>query len=68
MACPFGVIQVSRQSPFIVKCDRCPDRAIPACVEACHTHALQLEDDYLRMRHQEAVYRLTEAVTAGRRR
>lgn len=40
MICPYGaIIRVSDQG-IAVKCDQCPDRAVPACVEACPTKAL----------------------------
>jgi len=38
MACNYGII--SRQIEAGVKCDLCQDRELPACVEACPTHAL----------------------------
>lgn len=65
MACPFGMIQAGRLMPFIVKCDRCVDRAGPACVSACPTGALLLEGQYLETRRREAVKRLTQAVRQG---
>ncbi len=40
MVCPFGVINNNRYEKKIIKCDRCPDREIPSCVEACPTNAL----------------------------
>ena len=40
MSCPFGALTRERQEKVIVKCDLCPDRDMPACVEACHTGAL----------------------------
>ncbi len=40
MACPFGVLNRYPGSKIVAKCDRCPEREIPACVEACPTHAL----------------------------
>lgn len=43
MMCPFGVIGRERKGRHVaVKCDRCPDREIPACVSSCPTHALEL--------------------------
>ena len=66
MACPFGMIQAGRGSPFIVKCDRCPDRDQPACVAACPTGALLLEGAYLKMRRRDAIARLTRAARQGR--
>ena len=40
MVCPFGVIVRYEDCRQAVKCDHCPDRDCPACVEACPTHAL----------------------------
>lgn len=44
MACPFGVITRDRVKQSVLKCDRCPDREIPACVASCPTKALSLEE------------------------
>jgi carbon-monoxide dehydrogenase iron sulfur subunit len=40
MVCPFGGIVRDVRGGRALKCDRCPDREIPACVEACPTGAL----------------------------
>lgn len=40
MACPFGAITPEFQNKIVLKCDLCPDRDTPACVEACPTRAL----------------------------
>jgi carbon-monoxide dehydrogenase iron sulfur subunit len=42
MVCPYGVIGRRQDGGRWVaaRCDLCPDRAIPACVEACPTRAL----------------------------
>jgi len=43
MVCPFGVIGLGQDvdgKVIAIKCDLCPDRDIPACVEACPTKAL----------------------------
>jgi len=49
MACPFGVIYVSRQGKAVVKCDLCIERTDagrqPACVEACPTKALKIGNE-----------------------
>ena len=42
MACPFGAVTRLRKEKIILKCDLCPDRDKPACVEACPTRALFL--------------------------
>lgn len=38
MACNYGTI--GRQIKAGIKCDLCQERELPACVEACPTHAL----------------------------
>lgn len=40
MTCPFGALTRQKQDKIVVKCDLCPDRDTPACVEACPTGAL----------------------------
>lgn len=40
MVCPFGVIAREEERKVALKCDRCPERERPACVEACPTRAL----------------------------
>ena len=40
MVCPFGAIIRVSDSGSAVKCDRCEDRDIPACVAACPTKSL----------------------------
>lgn len=40
MVCPFGAVRPEFNTKIILKCDLCPDRDTPACVEACPTKAL----------------------------
>ena len=40
MVCPYGVIGRHLETHKSYRCDRCPDRAEPACVNACPTQAL----------------------------
>lgn len=40
MACPFGAVAKDNEEKTVFKCDLCPDRDLPACVEACPTKAL----------------------------
>ena len=40
LVCPYGAIVRVSDRGLAVKCDRCADREIPACVEACPVHAL----------------------------
>ncbi|MBO8128148.1 MAG: 4Fe-4S dicluster domain-containing protein [Peptococcaceae bacterium] len=44
MVCPFEVIGQDKERQVSVKCDRCPGRDRPACVEACPMGALFLRD------------------------
>lgn len=51
MACPYGVISPSldivdtgkAEFPQAFKCDFCPERETPACVEACPDEVLEVE-------------------------
>jgi len=40
LACPYGAIRRDVQRSVIAKCDLCPDRLVPACVEACPNKAI----------------------------
>jgi len=42
MACAFGALTREKEERIVMKCDLCPDRDEPACVEACPTEALFL--------------------------
>ncbi len=44
MICPFGAIQMDEERGKAVKCDLCPGRETPACVEACPNKALVFEE------------------------
>lgn len=44
MACPFGVVRKNDTEDRAMKCDLCPDRETPACVEACPNRALIFEE------------------------
>jgi carbon-monoxide dehydrogenase iron sulfur subunit len=48
MVCPYGAIGRHLEEHTAYRCDRCPDREIPACVGACPTNALvfQSVDQY----------------------
>ncbi|HID06293.1 MAG TPA: 4Fe-4S dicluster domain-containing protein, partial [Armatimonadetes bacterium] len=45
MACPFGAIRLRKDlpQPKALKCDLCPERDLPACVQACPNRALTFE-------------------------
>jgi carbon-monoxide dehydrogenase iron sulfur subunit len=42
MACPYGAITMDTVHKVAVKCDLCPGRDVPACVENCPNQALIL--------------------------
>jgi carbon-monoxide dehydrogenase iron sulfur subunit len=45
MVCPFGAIERNiTQKHISSKCDLCPERTIPACVENCPNRALTFEE------------------------
>ncbi|MCX6357229.1 MAG: 4Fe-4S binding protein, partial [Candidatus Aureabacteria bacterium] len=45
MVCPFGIIlRDTRGRTVATKCDLCPDRDIPVCVQACPNEALVYEE------------------------
>lgn len=44
MMCPFGVMTRDKENHVAVKCDRCHELEIPACVSYCPTKALVLVD------------------------
>ncbi len=46
LACPYGAVTMDRKRKVAVKCDLCPDRDTPACVENCPNQALLvIEED-----------------------
>jgi carbon-monoxide dehydrogenase iron sulfur subunit len=40
MVCPYDAIFRDEERKVAIKCDLCPDKEIPACVDACPTEAL----------------------------
>lgn len=54
MACPYGVVNRSLERRVSVKCDLCPGRDSPACVESCPTKALVYTEpeEFSRMKRQ----------------
>jgi len=63
MVCPYGVIGRHLEEHKAYRCDRCPDRETPACVNACPTRALiyQSATGYSRSQRQTA----SRAMLAG---
>lgn len=43
MVCPYGAVKRDVGRGVAIKCNRCADRKVPACVEVCPTGALVLE-------------------------
>jgi len=56
MVCPYGVIGRHLEEHKAFRCDRCPDREIPACVNACPTRALVFQSaaEYAGQKRQTA--------------
>jgi carbon-monoxide dehydrogenase iron sulfur subunit len=40
MVCPYGMVGRQKEAKIAIKCDLCPDKEIPACVNACPTGTL----------------------------
>jgi len=68
MVCPYGVIGRELEARVIVKCDRCPDLDVPACVEACPTRALLFmeEEEFAELRRREAATLVAEGYIAAK--
>jgi anaerobic carbon-monoxide dehydrogenase iron sulfur subunit len=62
-ACPFGIMGHRAESRIAVKCDRCPDRPRPACVDACPTNALVYVDSDLHAKVKRRA--VVEALAGG---
>ena len=56
MVCPYGVIGRHLEAGKAYRCDRCPDRDLPACVSACPTGALVFDTvpDYSKAQRRQA--------------
>ena len=66
MACPFGVISRDKEKHIAVKCDRCHKQDVPACVNACPTHALVLAEADRMSEEQRRKVVFAESTGAGR--
>ncbi|MHC1636025.1 MAG: 4Fe-4S dicluster domain-containing protein [Candidatus Methanospirareceae archaeon] len=64
VVCPFGVIIPEKESKIVLKCDRCPDLEMPACVTACPTKALIFGDlgDIMKERRKKVASIVLSAV------
>ncbi|MEW6418341.1 MAG: 4Fe-4S dicluster domain-containing protein [Nitrospirota bacterium] len=65
MVCPFGVITRDKEKHIAVKCDRCHELEIPACVNACPTYALVMTDVEELPKEKRRMVILTELKAAG---
>lgn len=65
MVCPFGIINQNNSERRIVKCDRCPEREIPACVTACPSGALSYREinHETREKRQQVLAQLQASIT-----
>jgi carbon-monoxide dehydrogenase iron sulfur subunit len=54
MVCPYGVISRNPERGVSIKCDLCPERDTPACVDSCPTKALVYmePEEFSRMKRQ----------------
>jgi carbon-monoxide dehydrogenase iron sulfur subunit len=52
MVCPFGVISKNDEQHRAFKCDHCPERSTPACVDVCPVEALL----YIEQEEIELIY------------
>ncbi|MHC1631536.1 MAG: 4Fe-4S dicluster domain-containing protein [Methanotrichaceae archaeon] len=64
MVCNYGVIGRQKEQRVAIKCDRCPDLDVPACVTACLTGALVYSkvDDFSGTKRTEAALKLARGV------
>jgi anaerobic carbon-monoxide dehydrogenase iron sulfur subunit len=60
MICPYGVIGRRVEARVAVKCDRCKDLNVPACVSACPTSNLvyATEGEFVEIMRKEAAARI----------
>jgi carbon-monoxide dehydrogenase iron sulfur subunit len=66
MICPYGVVGRKTEVRMAVKCDRCKDRDLPACVQACPTGALvyATQREFMEMMRKEAASRIAREARA----
>lgn len=62
MVCPYGVVGRQTERRVAVKCDRCIDRDVPACVDACPAKTLVYaeEEDFSMLLRQEAAAKIAK--------
>ncbi|HOV52484.1 MAG TPA: 4Fe-4S dicluster domain-containing protein [Methanothrix sp.] len=64
MICPYGVIGRHKEVRIAVKCDRCRDLDVPACVRACPTGTLiyATQGEFVEMMRKEAAAKIARGV------
>jgi len=64
MVCNYGMIGRHKEQRVAIKCDRCPDIDVPACVTACPTGALVYVkvDEFSGTKRAEAALKLARGV------
>jgi len=62
MICPYGVIGRHAEVRIAVKCDRCKDLEVPACVRACPTDTLVFatQQEFVEMMRKEAARKIAK--------
>ncbi|MEA2046453.1 MAG: 4Fe-4S dicluster domain-containing protein [Euryarchaeota archaeon] len=67
MVCNYGMIGKHKEKRVAIKCDRCPDRDVPACVVACPTRALTFTEveDFSGSIRADAALTLARGIVGG---
>lgn len=68
MVCLYGMIGRELERRVAIKCDCCPDRDVPACVEACPTKALVYmeEAEFADLKRREAATAVAKGYIAAK--
>ena len=71
LACPFGVIDFDENGRSVTKCDQCFERVergvVPACVEACSSHAIEFKtaDEVVAEKRQAYLLQIERSMVGG---
>lgn len=67
MVCNYGVIGKEKEARVAIKCDLCPDREVPACVEACPTKALVFAEveEFSGIKRAEVALKMARGMQTG---
>ncbi|UCF91794.1 MAG: 4Fe-4S dicluster domain-containing protein [Desulfobacterales bacterium] len=68
MVCRYGVVGRLKEQRVAIKCDRCPDREVPACVAACPTRALVFtrEENFAGIVRAQAASQVAQGYAMGK--